>query len=392
MTDVPHVCLLGPSSEDIADRYASLLEALVGAGARVSVISDALVHAMGVETSHLPSALLTNPAAQRALVPLLVARWSAQPPTLLHILDPSVAPAAAAAAAAVGVPLRILNITRTFEASRRGRRRFVGLRDRAALVRLRRAASGMDAFIAMHRGASASWSALGLSSADNTMLLDSGMGVDVESLIEVRDSWRSQTRRSWGVAEDTPVIAYLHDSRAPSDRVEVAAVFKRVRQELNVDSRFAVVGSTGPEGAQALPDPESRQRWLAGADLVLSIGRTIEQAVAVQEAAALSVPAVVSDAKGHVEVVRHKHTGLVVSRGDLGAAADACLSLLAHPDKRVALGSRARSYAARLHDRDLAVQKVLRNYDQLLGGPRPEPATVTADGKLVGISGRDLLD
>ena len=392
MTDVPHVCLLGPSAEDIADRYAPLLTALAAAGARVSVVSDALVHAMGVEASNLPPRLLRSPMGQRALVPLLVARWSGDRPTVLHILDPSVAPAGAAAAAAVGIPFRLLTLTRTFEASRLGRRPFAGVRDRVALARMRRASAGMDRFVAMHRGAKASWTALGLAQEDDTLLLDSGMGVDVERLIEHRDSWREETRTMWGVPSEKPVIVYVDDPRAQSDQVEVAAVFKRVRHELDVDCRFGVCGTARPEGAEALPTPESRQRWLAGADLVLSIARSVEQAVAVQEAAALSVPAVVSDVKGHVEVVRHEHTGIVVRRGDLGAAAAACLQTLGSSGRHAALGGRARSYAARLHDRDLAVEKVLRVYDQLLGGPQPEPARLSPGGKLVGASGRDLLD
>jgi glycosyltransferase involved in cell wall biosynthesis len=392
MTDVPHVCLLGPSSEDIADRYAALLTALAGAGARVSVVSDALVHAIGVEASNLPAALLRSSTAQRALVPVLVARWSVDRPTLVHILDLRIAPAAAAAAAIVGVPFRVLTLSRTFEASRAGRARFAGVRDRLALARMTRVAAGMDRFVAMHQGAKSSWGALGVASADETMLLDSGMGVDVEWLIDRRDAWRKETRANWGCDDQTPVVVYVDDLRAPSDKVEVAAIFKRIRYEVDVKCRFGVCGPGGPEGAESLPTPEARQRWLAGADLVLSVAREVEQAVSVQEAAALSVPAVVSDVRGHVEVVRHNHTGVVVRRGDLGLTAAACLALLNDSSRLEALGSRARAYAARLHDRDLAVQKVLRLYDQLLGGPQPEPVRLTPDGKLVGESGRDLVD
>lgn len=387
------MCLLGPSSHDLADRYDALLGALAGAGAFVSVVSDAPVRAAGVDASAVPQALLGGAVGSSALVPLLVARWSARPPTILHVLDPRLAPAAAAAAAIVGVPAQVWTLPRTFEGLGRHRRRFTGTRNRLALSRLRRAAAAADRFIALHAGANRSWTALGLAPPDRTTLLDSGMGVPVEALLDGRDAWRSAARREWAVDDDVPVIGYVADARAMADPVEVAAIFKRVRQTgATVECRFGVTAARGPDGADALPDADARRRWLSGLDIVLSVGRTIDQAIPVQEAAALSVPAVVSDVAGHVEIVRHAHTGLVIRQGDLAAAAAACSSLVRDAEARRGLGDRARSYAARLHDRDLAVQKVLRVYDQILGGPQPEPARLTADGRLVTESGRDLVD
>lgn len=392
-TDVPHVCLLGPSSEDIADRYDALLAALAGAGAHVSVVSDGEVRGTGIDASQFPPALARGSLGSAALVPLLVARWSARPPTILHVLDPRLGPAAAAAAAVVGVPVQLWTLPRTFEGGSRHRRRLVGARNRLAAARLRGASKAVNRFVALHAGAQRSWTALGIARPDVTTLLDSGMGVPVEELLDHQAGWRESSRRVWGVGDDTPVVGYVADERALADPVEVAAIFKRIRQTgAAAECRFAVPGVVAPDGADALSDSTARRRWLAGLDLVLSVGRSIEQAVPVQEAAALSVPAVVSDSPGHVEVVRHGHTGLVTPRGDLGAAADACASLVGDADARRALGARARSYAARLHDRDLAVQKVLRVYDQLLGGPQPEPARLTADGRLVSESGRDLVD
>ncbi len=391
MSDVPHVCLLGSSSEDIADRYDSLLAALAAAGARVSVISDGEISAIGVESSVLPHGIVHRRGVRSALVPLLVARWSQDLPTVLHVLTPDLVGVAVAAANTVGVPFRILTLPTTFEASRYGARRFVNTRNRLALAKFRRSAAHIDKFVALHAGAKSSWTALGIAAEEDVLLLDSGMGVPVEPLLEARDKWRTQTRSEWGVADDQPVVTYVHDSRAAADQTAIAAVFKRIRQELPTECRFASLGQQAPEGVTALANGEARRRWLAGADIVVSLARAVDQAVPVQEAAALSVPAVVSRVKGHSEIVRHEHTGLVVPTGDYGAASDACLRLLRKPKVRLEFGSRARSYAARLHDRDLAVQKVLRLYDQILGGPKAEPAHLTADGGIIGASARDLV-
>jgi hypothetical protein len=306
------------------------------------------------------------------------------------VLTPDLVGIAVAAANTVGVAFRILTLSTTFEATRKGARRIVSTRNRLALAKFRRRAKHIDKFVALHAGAKSSWTALGVVPEADIVLLDSGMGVPVEPLLQVRDKWRAETRKEWGVGEE-PVVAYVHDGRAASDQMDIAAVFKRIRVELPTDCRFATMGRHAPEGATALADAHARGRWLAGADLIVSLASFVDQAVPVQEAAALSVPAVVSRVKGHSEIVRHQHTGLVVPRGDLGAASEACLRLLREPKVRLEFGSRARSYAARLHDRDFAVQKILRLYDQLLGGPQAEPAHLTAGGGIVGASARDLV-
>lgn len=62
----------------------------------------------------------------------------------------------------------------------------------------------------------------------------------------------------------------------------------------------------------------------------------------VLEAAAMEVPAVVSDATGCIDSVIDGETGAIVPVGDADALADAIVGLLANPDRRSAMGSAAR--------------------------------------------------
>src|SRR5207253_2242466 len=90
-------------------------------------------------------------------------------------------------------------------------------------------------------------------------------------------------------------------------------------------------------------------QYYAAADVVLFASDTETQGLVLAEAAASGLPAVAVSAPGCDEVVRDGETG-VLTKGDPMALGDAVIGLLLDPERRAALGARARQVAERRFD------------------------------------------
>jgi glycosyltransferase involved in cell wall biosynthesis len=88
----------------------------------------------------------------------------------------------------------------------------------------------------------------------------------------------------------------------------------------------------------------------------------------VLEAAAASVPALVSDHSGLPEAVSDGETGLVVGEGDVPALAAGLDRLLASAELRTRLGAAARIRAAAMFDAARQAEALERLYDRLVSG------------------------
>lgn len=84
------------------------------------------------------------------------------------------------------------------------------------------------------------------------------------------------------------------------------------------------------------------------------------------EAAAMGVPAVVTDVKGNREVVEHGRNGLLVPFGDIDALAGAILDVVTDTTKARAMGEEGRRIARERFDEQVVFKKVMREYSRLL--------------------------
>ncbi len=105
---------------------------------------------------------------------------------------------------------------------------------------------------------------------------------------------------------------------------------------------------------------------IAKLDVFVALSRQESFGVAVLEAGAAGRPVVVSDAGGLAEVVRHGITGIVVPRDNPGAAAEALLNLVEHPEKRAALGAAARQHVRENYAWEQCVRQMLQVYEGAL--------------------------
>lgn len=140
----------------------------------------------------------------------------------------------------------------------------------------------------------------------------------------------------------------------------VLDAFERIRRELP-DARLWLVG--GGTGLQAIraelgrrklggsvvstgPVDESvKLRTIRSSHLVLNSSEKEGWGLTVLEAAACGRPTVASDVPGLRDAVLHGRTGVLVRHGDVDALARAALDLLRNPERRLALGRAARTWA-----------------------------------------------
>lgn len=111
------------------------------------------------------------------------------------------------------------------------------------------------------------------------------------------------------------------------------------------------------------------------------------------EAAAMGVPCIATDIRGCREAVIHGQNGLLTPLGDVGALAQAMVTLLNNPTQAIALGQAGRRLAEERFDEALVFEQVKRTYRELLSAKgialplqSNQPSTPTAHT----YRGRDL--
>jgi 1,2-diacylglycerol 3-alpha-glucosyltransferase len=113
--------------------------------------------------------------------------------------------------------------------------------------------------------------------------------------------------------------------------------------------------------------------YYRAADVFMFASETETQGLVLAEAAACALPAVAVNAPGCAEVVSDGETG-VLTKATPAALAEAAIDLLLDPDRRRALGRRAREVAEREFDVCLQIDRTLEVYQEararLAGSPR----------------------
>ena len=98
----------------------------------------------------------------------------------------------------------------------------------------------------------------------------------------------------------------------------------------------------------------------------------------VMEAAAMGVPAVVSNVKGNREAIVHESTGLLVPFADVPALTVAILRLLREPALTAQMGAAARRLAAERFDERVVFARIFAEYEALLKTAPPSQSTAVA--------------
>jgi len=166
------------------------------------------------------------------------------------------------------------------------------------------------------------------------------------------------------VARETPQAYFLIVGEA--DHGKPDAVEPQAAREYGIADRCRFVGQR-PNAE--LPEWYSLIDVLALPSLFEGVPRVV------MEAAAMGVPAIVTDVKGNREAVQHGRNGLLVPLGDVQALADAIIEILSDREKAQRMGEEGRRIALERFDERLVFKRVKAEYARLLrekGFPLPQ--------------------
>jgi 1,2-diacylglycerol 3-alpha-glucosyltransferase len=198
-------------------------------------------------------------------------------------------------------------------------------------------------------------------------------GVDLERF---RPAERAAARHGLGLTAGDPLVLYVGrlDQEKSVDRVLLAfdrlagtlgraqlwlvgqgkqmEPLRRVAAGLSAGDRVHFAGVRAHDKLAA---------WYQAADLFLFASETETQGLVLAEAAACGLPAVAVTAPGCDEVVKDGETG-ILTKADPAALADAAIRLLLDPERRAAMGARARQIAEQSFDVSLQITRTLNLY------------------------------
>ena len=401
MSEPLRVTLVASHSANVV-RAAALVRGLVASGVDVTVmarvVADGCLPA-GVEHAPVPLSR-RQPWTVAATAPILVARFAERTPHLVHALDHVAALAALPAAGAAGVAGIVASLggapPRTVSTRQpRGAAALVAsVIDPAmghATASLGAVAPARARFVALVGGERDAWAtALGFERG-RVLAMEGGLGVEVDTLSNRLSALRAAGKQSLAVERAPLVFGIAADPRRPDAatelvrrlRVRLPDVALVLLDERALAARLAVrFGST--DGARG-------EATLAALDALVDLDPTPAEPLRAATCAVLGVPSIGWDKPHLRDVVRPGHTGVLVRSDDISGLVDAVASYAAAPQTLRDHGTRARSLGARLFDADLAAARVLRLYDELLGGPGAEPLHLTPDGSLVGRAERRVV-
>ena len=108
------------------------------------------------------------------------------------------------------------------------------------------------------------------------------------------------------------------------------------------------------------------EEWIAGMDLLMATSEREPFGRTLIEAMALGTPVVAAAAAGHIEIIEHERTGLLVTPNDAAAIAAAAHRVLTQPAFAAGLSEAGRACAAERYSTGIHVNRICSIYDSLL--------------------------
>lgn len=345
------------------------------------------VEEAGIRVVTVPMIRAVRPGADLRGLWALVRLFRAERPDIVHTHTPKAGLLGQWAARLAGVPARVHTIHGLYfpgHMTPRTRPVFVGMeRATMAFAHLVLSQNPEDIPVAV---------AERICRADRIRLLGNGIDLRRYHPGAAPDEAVQALRREIGLAPEHRVVGIVGRVNREKGYVEFFGAARAIAARVP-EARFVVIGPVEAEKFNAL-DPvalareqglEDRVHYLGLRSDMPALYRMMDVLVlpshregwprSPMEAAAMGVPAVVTDIRGCRQVVVPGETGLMVPVRDPDALADAVVQLLADPARARRMGEAARAYAGTAFDEDGVVRRTLDAYRDLLpAGRRPAEA------------------
>jgi glycosyltransferase involved in cell wall biosynthesis len=207
-------------------------------------------------------------------------------------------------------------------------------------------------------------------------------GVDLQRFNpETWSTERDKIRAALNIPVGEKVVTFVGRMTTEKGVVELLEAFQDLTEE-GVDAYLIMVG---PLEKERFPIPQQTFRMMQAHPRVRFVGYSSEPeyylaisdlfclpsyresfGIAVIEAAAMGVPAIVARVSGLVDAVVDGETGLMVPPKDSASLKRALLYLLTDTEARQLMGRKAQVRARRLFDQNIINKHLLKEYEELL--------------------------
>ena len=203
-----------------------------------------------------------------------------------------------------------------------------------------------------------------------------GMGVALDTL-RVPEGTRQTMREKLGLTEGDVALIYPAEFSGRKNQAMLLRAMPLLPQEVKLilPGRGALLAQCramahelGVDGRVIFPEfVDNIPQWLAAADIAVSASRSEGLPFNVMEAMAAGLPAVVTDVKGHSDLVAPEENGYLFPYDDAAAFAAAVEPLTASPQLRQRMGAAGKE-KMRPYALDAVLPQVMEQYLSVMDG------------------------
>lgn len=203
-----------------------------------------------------------------------------------------------------------------------------------------------------------------------------GMGVALDTL-RVPEGTRQTMREKLGLAQEDVALIYPAEFSGRKNQAMLLRAMPLLPQEVKLilPGRGALLAQCramahelGVDGRVIFPEfVDNIPQWLAAADIAVSASRSEGLPFNVMEAMAAGLPAVVTDVKGHSDLVAPEENGYLFPYDDAAAFAAAVEPLTASPQLRQRMGAAGKE-KMRPYALDAVLPQVMEQYLSVMDG------------------------
>lgn len=212
----------------------------------------------------------------------------------------------------------------------------------------------------------------------------SACGVNLDRYIMPnKPAWRKEVREELGISEDARVFGYCGRITRDKGLNELFAAFKKVTEDENrkTDTYLMIIGrddhseTINPElFAWAKSSPfvkftgytNNVPKYYSALDVFTSLSYREGFGLVVIEAAAMSVPGIVSDALGQRDTIEHMKTGYLVRTHSVEDVVEAMKYYIEHPEKAQEMGVTARKVVEEQYEQKELFRRLGEHRNQLI--------------------------
>jgi glycosyltransferase involved in cell wall biosynthesis len=338
------------------------------------------LEAAGIRHAAVPMTRSISPLADLVALGRLYRLLRRERVTVVHTHTPKAGLLGQLAARLAGVPV-VINTIHGFyfhdNMSARQRQFYITLEKIAARC--------SDSILSQNREDMQTALQLGICKPDKIKYLGNGIDLSCFRPEQINEALSAQKRAELGIAPGAPVVGFVGRlaARRKGFRDFLAAGQQIARQVPNV--RFLIVGDAD-KGKPDAVQPEAASEygiaeqciflgWRPNHELPL-LYRLMNVIVlpslfegmprAIMEAAAMGVPAVVSDVKGNREVVEQNQNGFRVPLGDVAVLTAAIVQVVTQPERAQQMSAHSLYLARQRFDERVVFETVRAEYARLL--------------------------